>query len=112
MLLGRKVNNLVLLMSWKKKENKRRSEVVKVPLRIRIRKAGTMRQASRKYKKEMARGMACTTLWNNNKDVFLSVKKGPHTRMLKQKKIPFILTASLLFSFSHTDMPVCTVLCK
>lgn len=82
--------------------------MVKVPLRIRIREAGTVRQASRKYKKEMGRGMACTTMWNNNKVVFLCVRKRPHTMMLKQKKIPFFLAASLLFSFSHTDMPVCT----
>lgn len=82
--------------------------MVKVPLRIRIREAGTVRQASRKYKKEMGRGMACTTMWNNNKVGFLCVRKRPHTMMLKQKKNPFFLAASLLFSFSHTDMPVCT----
>lgn len=79
-----------------------------MPLRIRIREAGTVRQASRKYKKEMGRRMACTTMWNNNKDGFLCVRKRPHTRMLKQKKKSLLSTASLLFSFSHTDMPVCT----
>lgn len=70
--------------------------MVKVPLRIRIREAGTVRQASKKYKKEMGRGMACTTMWNNNKVVFLCVRKRPHTMMLKQKKNP-LLSRSLSF---------------
>lgn len=46
-------------------------------------------------------------MWNNNKEGFLCVRKGLPTMMLKHK-IPLFLTASLLFSLSHTDMPVCT----
>lgn len=82
--------------------------MVKVPLRIRIREAGTVRQASRKYKKEMGRGMACTTMWNNNKDGFFMCEKKTAHKDAQTKKKSLLSTASLLFSFSHTDMPVCT----
>lgn len=85
--------------------------MVKVPLRIRIREAGTVRQASRKYKKEMGRGMACTTMQNNNKDVFLCEKKTAHNDAQTKKKIPSF-SQPLLFSFSHTHACVHTVLCK
>lgn len=85
--------------------------MVKVPLRIRIREAGTVRQASRKYKKEMGRGMACTTMQNNNKDVFLCEKKAAHNDA-QTKKNPFFLTAPFIQFQSHTCLCAHTVLCK
>lgn len=51
--------------------------------------------------------MACTKMWNNNKEGFVCVRKTRHTMVLKHK-IPLFLAAALLFALSHTDMPVCT----